>query len=511
MFYPGPQYRGGRGGAAGEVPGPSKVQTSPNDSGISGVPALGFLPPPPPMPTLAPPPLAPAVGAGGAGGAAAGALRGAFSGGLDPRKVLAGAVIGAGLGYLGWEVASWDYTPKVMWMPPGFYKHGWLHDGCPQWVNAVSQPYGAYAQGTGPFSLLGPGPDCAGVQFESGNAMGTGFVAATTEYIVITRKHRVSYPPFVVPWEEWRRPFPGVGVPAPNAVPFPAAQPDGVPWLDPASVPMGVPTPSPKPPPHRFATPRPGEAPPKPRPKEWPDTIVTPPVTAPIVEVPPLVGLPPVVGPIIIIDPTNPGPNPDPAPDPDPGGGTAPKPPPGSRAPPRENESHHKINVKNVVHPGVHLALNQVTEGLDLVRELYKAVPKKCRHAAGVKTNRPSVAEKMKVIWHCRNSINMAEALANVLNNQFEDWVYGKLGRQTGKATRNLNLTTGLNRALRAAQSAANPEGETILPELFVKNGVWGVRWNGYEAMDPYGRGPGKRDTDFLTENSVHRTFFPGG
>ena len=422
-----------------------------------------------------------------------GAIRGAFGPGkITPGQIVVGAIIGGVIGYIGYEVAGWDYTAKVQWMPPGFKKTGWLGTSCTHYNHGRSNPWGRWAQSAGFFNILGPGATCAPDQFESGNLMGSGIVNPSTTSIVLTRKHTGST--VVVPWEEWQRPVPGVGTPAPNTAPWTFDVPEGLPWLDPMTVPMDQPVPWAKPAPFRFATPRPGEMPPAEKPAEWPEIIEYPRTTSPVVEVPPFIGGSPGVGPIVVIDPTPDPSEPEPEPDTDSPGAPGYTPPPGARYPPRDGEYHRKLNVKNTVHPGVHVGLNIATEGLDLVRELYKGVPKKCRESAGVKSSRPSVAEKMKAIWHCREQINMAVAFENLVNNEFEDWFYGRLGRLTGKATRKLNVTTGLNRALRFASKQAQaelPEGDTILPELVYDpdRKVWGLKWGDHYVEDPWPRG----------------------
>ena len=153
--------------------------------------------------------------------------------------------------------------------------------------------------------------------------------------------------------------------------------------------------------------------------------------------------------------------------------------------PPSKRDKERKIHVKSVVPAGVHLGLNVVTEGLDFIGVLYDSIPKECRRKAGITTFRPSVAEKMRAIYHCFDSIPLAEAMANYLNNQFEDYVYGQLGRLTGRATGRFNVTTGLNRALREAQGGVSDlaGGGIELPEITYDEatGTFGLAWNGYE------------------------------
>ena len=143
------------------------------------------------------------------------------------------------------------------------------------------------------------------------------------------------------------------------------------------------------------------------------------------------------------------------------------------------------MHVKSVVPAGVHLALNFATESLDFIGVLYKSIPKECRRKAGVTSFRPSVAEKMRAIYHCFDSIPLGEAMANFLNNQFEDYVFGQLGRQTGRATGRLNVTTGLNRFLREGQGNISDlaGGGVELPTITYDEatGEFGLSWLGYE------------------------------
>ena len=493
--YPGAQYRGG-----GDAAGSSGLSNEAGDS----PPALGFLAPsPPPFAAPPPPTLAPAVGAGGAGGGAIRLTIGAARGLPSPAGLAGAIAAGALLGYVGYEVASWDWTPKVQWMPPGFIKTGWISPGCSTYDNGRSQPWDNWVEWSSGFDLLGPGADCAPPQVDAGHPWGTGFVDPATTKIAITRNHN-TLPGRCVLWEQWNRPFPGVGVPAPADTPWPDGVPDGLPWLDPAVVPINVPVPATKPPPFRYATPKPGQMPAKPKPAKWPDVVTLPAVTAPVVLAPPHVGGRPTVGRGTTVDSGNlPGSGTDPGNKPEPSSPPAHSPPPGARSAPPEGAKEKKVQIRTAYGPLFYAALNLSTEGLDLVRELYKAVPKKCRKAAGIRSSRPSVAEKMKAIYHCSDQMNVGEAIANVINNEFEDWFYGQQGRLLKGASQNLGVTTGLNRALRMASQEANPDGQTILPELTYEKGVWGLQWMGYSVQDPYGQGEADRLTDLGIDGTI--------
>lgn len=509
-------------------PRPSRSGGSPGD--LPG-PALGFV---------GPPPVLPAVGAGSSAGAATAIAAGALSGGTrfpyNPWYIAGGLLAGGVLGYVAYQVATWSYDPNLMWTAGFTYcKRNLAHEpgacrGPPLFIKGDRKWYGTLTAVTTPCTDF---TNCNIGAAPPGFApLGTGIVnAAHTQLNLYRELTQVSTgAKFFALAEQWMRPAPG-GTAPPRAgyqlIEVPYYNPwevDSLPIMRPGfGTPAGLPYP--------LSSPEPGSQPPGPEHSypTWPRVITLPAVTFPIVEMPTVVPLPgqpgiitvPVVpGPIIIdpgLDPTPdpgtgpgpaPGPGPGPAPgpgtgpgtDPGTGPGTDPEPggwpgtgpgggggtSPGTRNPPRRGDKERKIHVKNVVHPGVHLALNFATETLDFIGVLFDSIPKDCRRRAGVSTFRPSVAEKMRAIYHCYNEIPLAEALTNYLNNQFEDYVFGQLGRATGRATGRFGITTGLNHALREAQGSVSDAagGGVTLPEITYDEdtGTFGLTWLGYEV-----------------------------
>ena len=509
----------------------------PSGPAPSPPPALAFVGPPPVLPLVA------AGGSGGAATAiAAGALGGAARTPWNPYWIAGGLIVGGTLGYLAHVVNTWSYDINMMWMPGGFTKTA--QNQCWGTAPKVRARWSqSPTLDTATDAAICQTPTGAG-QACAGSALGSGFVAVGTRTIYISYllpgfvvsgglcRSRIG--------EIWTRPVDAAITVAPRILSHPIEVPMYNPWavetlpiLKPG---FGAPLPEP----YWANPPEPGSQPPGPA---WthptfPHVITIPLTTSPIIEVPNILhpGQPspvevPVTVPDIIISPgtgpgTVPGPGTGPGtqpgtqpgqPGPQPGTGPGTQPgtapgtgatghpavivssdvvpapgsapggigggsvSPGSRDAPRYDDKHRKLNVKNVVHPGVHVALNFATEALDFVGVLWDSVPKECRKAAGVHTNRPSVTEKMQAIYHCFDQMPLAEVIENFINNQFEDYLYGQLGRATGRVTRNLGITTGLNRALRQAQGQVMDFAElgNPLPEITYDpaTGEFGLAW----------------------------------
>lgn len=493
--YPGPPYRGGerKGGAK---PGLSKGSTLAEGS----PPALAFVAPSPP---LLPGTGTVAVGAGASGGTSVALLKGAFGGlrkpPMSPGTLLGGAALGAGLGLIAWWVSRWNYTPNLMWMPGGFSKF------CenPVFPRPFPDSPGPYWTWTQSNSLdLNP---CNTTVFQiapNQSNMGIGFVQVNTRtiYIFKTRAYRDLNNQLL--WEKWTRSVTGAVAlpsaprvaisPAPLEVPL-VAVPEALPILKPV-----VPT-IPKP----ASFPEPGQMPGFPIRKGWP-LVVAPPVTSPIVEIParvrpgpdappaPVVNPPqvfpsPGTGPEWVVPWPGSGPSPRPRPGakpgPGPGDGGPPWSPPGARMEPAPGDKEKKLHVRNVIKPGVLLAFNFATEGLDLVRELAKAIPKSCLRKHGFPVNRRlSPTERFQAVYMCWDDINVAEAITNVINNEFEDFVYGSLGRRVAGVQKQIGAPTGLSRALQGARELGSEDTDetfSLVPQLTYdeSDGSWTLSW----------------------------------
>ena len=201
----------------------------------------------------------------------------------------------------------------------------------------------------------------------------------------------------------------------------------------------------------------------------------------PLVVVPPVVpvggGVAPVVAPDVIIQPS-------------PSGGLdVIQVPPGTTLPPEPpgpKKKERKITVRTAVGVGVHTALNVVTESFDFVDSLYKGIQEIVPREQWC-SNHDYTCKLTQLYEHWDDpNFDAAKWVSAFINNQFEDAVYGRLGTLTGRATGNLNITTGLNRALGEGQEQVGNLGEHfegddgeefehvgLLPELTIdENGI---------------------------------------
>ena len=322
--------------SAGEVATPSR----PSRNGGSPVATFPDLPAPS-LGFVGPPPVLPAVGAGTSAGAAAAILEGAALGGTrgpwNPWWIAGGAVAGGILGYVGYSVATWSYDINLMWSAGFTYcKRNLAHDpgacrGAPLYIKGPKKWWGSLIAATAPctdFTNCNVGAAPPGFQ-----GLGTGIVPGSHTQLNLYREitQVATGAKFFALSEQWMRGA-TVNQPAPAAIyqviEVPIYDPwnaDALPILRPG---FGTPAL-----PYPLSSPEPGSQPPGPEHSypTWPDVIVLPQVTAPIVEMPTVVPLPgqpgiitvPVVpGPIIITDPgTQPGTGPGTQPGTGPGTG----------------------------------------------------------------------------------------------------------------------------------------------------------------------------------------------
>ncbi len=82
--------------------------------------------------------------------------------------------------------------------------------------------------------------------------------------------------------------------------------------------------------------------------------------------------------------------------------------------------------------------LNIVTESKDVVDALFKALPPKYRERGA------SPQRKAAILWKHRDKIDPAVAIRELIKNQAEDAVYGRLGRGVANANRNVHRQTGV-------------------------------------------------------------------
>lgn len=496
----------------GSSPGLSKGETSD-----------GFLPPPAPLPLVAPPPPPPVVPplAVGAAAAASGGLglagaivlggvtlglaiglevraeiararqRGQWGGGSPWRQseeeLIALHAEAVGPGILGYETVC---VATVVECPPPFQQFWGKNSSlvCQDSCTSPGLAMDSSLFGTSPpndltegetaclFSLI---PDCS-PGLHCGRLKGKWLYSPTAPWPPVYDPD--GRPALFAPAEPWPA-FPEE---------MPINRPVGAP---PAVQPWGKPLPGEEPP--GETQPHPDEAKPKvgvPAPVPWPIELPYPVVIVPgpfqpwpggpviVPTFPDVVITPgPVVRPAPRPSPTpkpNPAPNPVPTPVPTPtpplspspspstaGGSVVLRPPRLRNKPPPEGTKERKVNIRTVA-GRAWVLINFATEGMDLVGVLHDSLPEVCkakRKWFNGRYHAPSMKRKAKAVFDCFEHMDLALALENYINNQFEDWFYGQLGRATGRATRNLGVTTGLNRAIRQSnQSDFSPQ----LPEV---------------------------------------------
>ena len=200
---------------------------------------------------------------------------------------------------------------------------------------------------------------------------------------------------------------------------------------------------------------------------------------SPIVVVPDYVPVPggvaPVIAPDVVITPA-------------PGGGLdVIQVPPGTTLPPEPagpGKKERKITVRTAVGVGVHGALNVVTESFDFIDTLYKGIQEFVPREQWC-SNHDYTCKLSQLYEHWDDpNFDAAKWVSAFINNQFEDAVFGIIGQQVGRATGNLGITTGLNRALGEGQEWASdldgdgvPDGPGALPELTIDDEGLHLDW----------------------------------
>ena len=251
--------------------------------------------------------------------------------------------------------------------------------------------------------------------------------------------------------------IPGVAVPLPTPV---------NPWDAPLEHPLSPQPDRPRPKP--AAPPLPWQEPDEEQeeePSEWPWPDPAPwPVPAPVWEVPVFpwpVMLVPVLPDAGTVPDTAVITSPDPFADPEAKPQTHTEfTPPGSL----QQVTKYKKNVKlNIVMVAGKLwpVINAATEAIDFVEGVYKGLPKSCQNRYD------TPADKMLAIYNCAEHLDWDRVVQELLNQQIEDMIYGKIGKATGKATREIGATTGLNKALKdAGRNQYDAGGGSPLSEL---------------------------------------------
>lgn len=248
-----------------------------------------------------------------------------------------------------------------------------------------------------------------------------------------------------------------------------------------------------------------------PTPNSWPDAVADPatqpaqdPLTEPWVAPPLTPPLSPFFPPVVLVPPTvDPGtgiPEPVTIPTvvitPGDGGGldvtTGPPANPTDRQPPGPNERDWK-GYTNAGPRGLRVVVNVATEAGDFINSLYAGVRDLDE---GPKCHPYDYQCQMEALWEHFDDpeFNAAEFIEAFLNNQFEDWFYGTLGQYIGQASRNLNILTGLNRALNTGTDAVYQfmedngiEQVDLLPTLVhdATTDQWFMEWELFGIVVP--------------------------
>lgn len=188
-----------------------------------------------------------------------------------------------------------------------------------------------------------------------------------------------------------------------------------------------------------------------PVPEPWPHPFPEP--NKPPVVIPPVIISPPVVNP----NPGNPGTNPNPNPNP---GTGAPRPP--MRPGKGEKEKKVKSGLSGL---GGYLFGLQ-SEFNDAVNALYEALPRNLRHYG---RDRGPLA-KLKQIYKHINDMDGKRAVANLIANQIEDSVFGKLGKASEAFGEASGLTHGIGhggKERRAPQIEGLPKGKDLADYIY--------------------------------------------
>ena len=108
---------------------------------------------------------------------------------------------------------------------------------------------------------------------------------------------------------------------------------------------------------------------------------------------------------------------------------------------PRTKERKFALTVSGVGR----LILGHVTEGIDTIQAIYDALPLKLRQRLWrMNGNYMSPLDKALAIYRYINDIDPQKAVENLVYEQIEDYVYGRLGRITAEANKRRGFPGGL-------------------------------------------------------------------
>lgn len=105
------------------------------------------------------------------------------------------------------------------------------------------------------------------------------------------------------------------------------------------------------------------------------------------------------------------------------------------------------------------VAINFFTESLDFVEVLWDALPEKCKRKKIFENRWGREAtfaadhySKLEDLYKCLGEIDVAKVITGYINNQIEDYFYGKMSDPTKKLSQELGIISGLDRAIAQAQ-----------------------------------------------------------
>lgn len=113
------------------------------------------------------------------------------------------------------------------------------------------------------------------------------------------------------------------------------------------------------------------------------------------------------------------------------------------RRPPQRNEKERKTNVSAMMGRFIRAGLDAATEFVDVVDAVYEALPEKLRRKEWSKSMRENhrgltPQEKIQSIFENGNSLDLNDVVDNIAEALIEDAVLGQVGRELGRANRNI-------------------------------------------------------------------------
>lgn len=120
----------------------------------------------------------------------------------------------------------------------------------------------------------------------------------------------------------------------------------------------------------------------------------------------------------------------------------------------RRNEREKKIKMQGSL--GVLALLNAASEAVDLVDCIYDAIPRKYRPRYGntrFVLRHPTPQQKVLAIYQHFDKIDIPKALGNVVSNEIEDRIFGKLGNLSKNVSHGLRVHGDLPIGLQAGRA----------------------------------------------------------